>query len=67
MELGSLVQHCKSIISKRSGFSVVHVRKQANRVAHQMAKIPYEPNSFVIMSSPPLNLLETLLSDALLV
>lgn len=66
LELSSLVQHCKSIISSRGGFSVFHVRKQANKVAHKMAKIPCEPNSFVVMSSPPLSLLETLLSDALL-
>lgn len=66
LELGSLVQHCQHIISRRVGFSVVHVRKQANKVAHQMAKIPCELNSFFVMSSPPLSLLETILSDALL-
>ncbi|XP_017233563.1 uncharacterized protein LOC108207639 [Daucus carota subsp. sativus] len=64
LELGSWVHHCKSIIHRRVGYSVVHVRKQANKVAHQMAKIPCKLNSFVIMSSPPLSLLETLLSDA---
>lgn len=66
LELGSLVQQCKNIICRNVGFSLVFVRKHVNKVAHLMVKIPGEVNNFVVMSSPPLNLLETILSDALL-
>lgn len=60
------MQQCKNIICRNVGFSLVFVRKHGNKVAHLMAKIRCEVNNFVVMSSPPLSLLETILLDALL-
>ena len=66
LELGNLVYQCKSMISNRGGVLVKFVRKQANRVAHMLAKIPCTLNSFLDFTSPPSSLLETLLSDLLM-
>lgn len=63
LELGHLVQQCRSIINSREGVSVVFARKQANKAAHVLARYPCELNSFVINWSPPSCLLGTLLSD----
>lgn len=67
LEIGHLVQHCRNIISSREGVSVVFARKQANKATHILARYPCELNSFVINLSPLLCLLETLLSDALMI
>ncbi|XP_074324245.1 uncharacterized protein LOC141661162 [Apium graveolens] len=67
LELGHLVQHCKNIINSREGVLLVFARKHANKVAHLLAKYPCELKSFVINLSPPSCLLETLLSDALMI
>lgn len=63
LELGDLVRQCRSILDHKNGVSVGYIRKRANEVAHKMARIPCELNSFVISPSPPILLLETLLSD----
>lgn len=42
------------------------VRKQANRVAHKIAKIPCALNCFLDFMSPPAFLLETIMSDCLM-
>lgn len=65
LELGSLINHCRSIIGSNGRILVGFVRKRANRVAHSMARILCERNSFVINSSPPSCVLGTLLSDCL--
>lgn len=66
MEMGTLVQQCKDIIMTRGGISVEFVRKQGNKVAHELAKFPCEPNSFIVISSPSYYLLEKIMSDALI-
>ena len=63
MELGNIVEQCRSIMGNNNGVSVVFVRKHANKVAHLLARLPCTLNSFVDYSSPPLNVLETLMSD----
>lgn len=63
LELGSLIQHCRVILQARDGISVSYVRKRANKLAHEMAKIPCEPSSFIVSWSPPSFLLGTILSD----
>lgn len=64
--LGTLVQQCKELITTRGGISIEFVRKRANKVAHELAKFPCEPNSFIVISSPPYYLLETIMLDALI-
>lgn len=63
LESGDLVQQCQEEIRSSSRISVSHVKKQANKVAHNLARIPCELNCFTLFSSPPSCLLETLLSD----
>ena len=67
MELGTLVQQCKDLLRNRGDISVKFIRKQANKVAHELAKISCVSNSYVVISSPPSYLLETILSDALII
>ena len=63
LEIGNLIQQCRSVISSRGGVLVEFVRKQANKVAHELAKIPCALNCFLNFTSPPSFVLETLLSD----
>ena len=65
LESGDLVQQCQEEIRSSSRISVSHVKKQANKVAHNLARIPCELNCFTLFSSPPSCLLETLLSEVL--
>lgn len=63
LEAGDLVEHCRLLIRNQAGVSVSHVKKQANRVAHLLARLPCSINSFIDLWSPPSCVLETLLSD----
>lgn len=54
LEVGHLIDQCCSILRNKSSVSVVFIRKQANKVAHLLAKLPCTINSFVEFSSPPL-------------
>lgn len=63
LELGNIMKQYRDIIRSRCGLSVDFVRKRANRVTHRLARIPCELNSFIVISSPPVFMLETLLSD----
>lgn len=63
MELGDIIEHCRSILGSKDGVSVVFIWKHANSVAHLLARLPCTFNSFVDYLSPPVCVLETLLSD----
>ncbi|KAL8093812.1 hypothetical protein AgCh_035623 [Apium graveolens] len=65
LELGDIVHHCKDMLRDHKRFMVSFVRRQANQVAHKIARIPCELNSFIVISCPPSYLLETLLSESL--
>lgn len=67
MELGTIVKQCKEMIASKGNISIHYIKRQANKVAHELAKIPCEPNSFVVIQSPPDSLLETILSDAMII
>lgn len=64
LEAGVDIEQCRSIISSRASVSLSFVKKQANKDAHLMARLPCMLNSFVCYSSPPLSVLETIMSDA---
>lgn len=66
LEFGDLVQQCKASLEVNKRFKVSFVRRQANQVAHRIARIPCELSSFIVIPSPPSCLLETLLSDILI-
>lgn len=64
LEVGDITQQCRDLLQSNDRFSLRFVRNQANRVAHCMAKIPCELNSFSVFPSPPSHLLETILSES---
>lgn len=63
LEVGHVVDQCKTLLHGLPGVCITHVRKQANKVAHSLARIPCLLNCFIIFSSPPTHLVETILSD----
>lgn len=67
LELGDIIRQCRIILQSTVSILVVFVRKHANKVARSLARLPCELNSFVLYSSPPLVLLETILSDISLI
>lgn len=64
LELDHIIEHCKMLLKSLSVVRVSHIRKQANRVAHSLARLPCFLNCFIVFSSPPTHLVEILLSDS---
>lgn len=60
-KLGNIIEQCQEFLASRVNISVVFIKKQANKIAHKLTRLPCELNSFTIIMSPPLFLLETLL------
>lgn len=54
LEVGHMIQECRTILEQNLDFSVSFTRKQANRVAHLLARVPCEVFSFLDFPSPPL-------------
>lgn len=65
LEVGHITQDCMNILRVYPTFSVAFVQRQANKVAHELAKYPCLPGCFQLLSSPPDMLLETIMLDAL--
>ena len=63
LEVGHVIDQCRMLLHSLPGVCVKHVRKQANKVAHSLARIPCLLNCFIIFSSPPTHLVETVLRD----
>lgn len=64
-EEGFLIEQCRMLIDSSSNRLVLgFAKKQANKVAHLLARLPCALNSFVYYSSPPHSVLGTLVSDA---
>lgn len=63
LEVGHVIEHCRMLVNAIPGFSINHVRKQGNKVAHRLARIPCVTNCFHVFTSPPSYMLETLLND----
>lgn len=66
LEVGHVLQQCRDTLQGDDRLMLRFVRNKANRVAHCMARIPCDVNSFCIFPSPPSQLLETILSETLL-
>lgn len=64
LEVGHIIDHCRILLQSMLGVSVRYIRKQANEVAHGLAKMPCLVNCFVIFTSPPTHLVETCNVDA---
>lgn len=59
MEVGNVIENCHLCLQTTSKISVAFVRKQANKVAYEMAKLYCLLNLHSVLTSPPLILLET--------
>lgn len=60
-EVGHILNAC--FLDSRPGYSVSFVKRQANRVAHLVAKLPCSLNCQNVLTPPSDVLLETLLYD----
>ncbi|KAL8088696.1 hypothetical protein AgCh_038466 [Apium graveolens] len=63
LEVGYMIQESRTILRQNSDFSVSFTRKQANRVAHLLARVHCEAFSFQDYLSPPHVVLESLMDD----
>lgn len=63
LEVGIILSACSNILDSRLGFSVSFVKRQANGVAHLVAKLPCSLNCQNVFTSPSSMLLESLLYD----
>lgn len=65
LELGHILEECRRKIAARGGLILKHVRRLANRTAHMVAHFPCELNSYVNFVSPPRQVLDSLMYDAI--
>lgn len=63
LEVEEVLYSCRSLLAELHGVSVVFVRKIANKVAHQIARIPCKVNSRNLFTSNSTCLLEALSFD----
>ncbi|KAK1353602.1 hypothetical protein POM88_008168 [Heracleum sosnowskyi] len=63
-EVGSIFESCRVVLQQRCDLKVQHVRRQANKVAHSIAKIPCMSGSMNCFSTPPPCVLELIVSDS---
>lgn len=65
LEVGGILDDTKVLLSSLPLTSIAYIRKNANKVAHQAARIPCLVNSRISYTSPPACLLEALSIDVL--
>lgn len=63
LEVGHVIVVCRMKMVSRSDLSVSHIKKQTNRAAHLLARVPCLIDCFNVFESPPKLFLETLLSE----
>ncbi|KAL8111526.1 hypothetical protein AgCh_019295 [Apium graveolens] len=63
LEVGEVLEECKQALQNLPTVAVSFIRKNANKVAHEIARIPCLVNSQNIFTSPPTCLLEALTFD----
>lgn len=66
LEVGVVFQKCREFLNDRRDISVSFVKKQANKVAHLIARVPCEVNCFIDLMTPPRSVLEPLESESLI-
>ena len=67
LEVGNLLQESRSLMREQPDILVSFVRMQANKVAHLLARVACEVNSFVDFMSPPQLVLENTMYDVLMI
>ncbi|XP_074341872.1 uncharacterized protein LOC141679267 [Apium graveolens] len=63
LEVGHVLNACRTILDSNSGYSISWVKRQANRVAHLLAKMPCSLHCQNIVTVPSDLLLESLVCD----
>ncbi|XP_074368461.1 uncharacterized protein LOC141708634 [Apium graveolens] len=63
LEIGHVIEHCKLLLQLLPEVSVSFVRKQANKLAHSLARIPCSIYCYNVFTSLPTHLLETIAND----
>ncbi|XP_074336668.1 uncharacterized protein LOC141673834 [Apium graveolens] len=63
LEVGHVLEHCRLLLRQSPHVRLCHVRKQANRVAHCLARVSCSLNCFIVFTSPPTHLVEIILND----
>ncbi|XP_074346406.1 uncharacterized protein LOC141685188 [Apium graveolens] len=63
-EVGSIFECCRAVLRQRCDLKVQHVRRQANRVAHSIDKLPCMSGTMNWFSTPPPCVLEMIVSDS---
>lgn len=63
LELGEVIEDCRQILRDSPHISIHFIRRMANKVAHEIARITCLVNSEIIFTIPPTCLLETLAFD----
>lgn len=64
LEVGEVTTQCKMLLEELTNTSIHYVRNQANRVAHEIARLPCLVNCQTELSSLPVCLAETVLRDS---
>lgn len=64
LEVGHVIDQCKTFLGVLPEVSVKHICKQANKVAHGLARLPCLVNRCNVLTSPPTHLLDTFVLDA---
>jgi len=52
-ELGSLLSNCRTLLSSSASYTLAFIRRQANRVAHNLARVSILHASPSIFNHPP--------------
>lgn len=63
LEVGDVLEGCRCDLLSMAGVVVSYIRKQANKVAHGIARIPCSIGCSNVFTSPPACMLETILYD----
>lgn len=66
-EVGTILEASHQLLMEKSNVRIGHIRKLTNKVAHLMARLSCELNSYNDFDSPPCSVLETLLYDSRLI
>lgn len=64
LEVGHTIDQCQVLLQQLPNVSINHVRKQANKVAHELARMPCMINCSIVYASPPTYLVEICSTDA---
>ncbi|WOH16655.1 hypothetical protein DCAR_0936213 [Daucus carota subsp. sativus] len=67
LEVGNLINESRLMMIGRPDIDLVFVKKQANRVAHSLARVSCEVNCFIEFESPPPSVLENIMYDVFLI